>query len=374
MRYLLLVVITLLCVALVTATTSRRTPPTRILPRRSVRMRTSVPTHAPHPHPQTRQPLHGHHPTCQDLPSGTYPDLEDCTKFYMCSNGISSSFSCPDGLLFDIKTLRCEWPEEATCATSVKEKKRTPAPLPTKKIYSSAISYDTVTIKTSPTHDSQSGDRLTVEIFSDVCDDVCATTAIDGLAQAGTEYKHSFGASDFGDPTMISLTTSGDDQLILDWVEVYNGETKKFYHFSCPSNGCRLSTDPKEGDQQVILDVDAHHTLTLRTSATRDSKSSDSLTVSIYSDVCDNVCKTMVFSGHTEDGTEYEHPFPAPDFGDPTVIRLQISGNDELILDWVEVFNVYTGKYYRFPCPSNGCHLSKDNAEANWQMFLHVDV
>ncbi|KAI8494150.1 hypothetical protein Bbelb_279100 [Branchiostoma belcheri] len=49
---------------------------------------------------------------------GTYPDLEDCTKFYMCSNGISSSFSCPDGLLFDIKTLRCEWPEEATCGTS----------------------------------------------------------------------------------------------------------------------------------------------------------------------------------------------------------------------------------------------------------------
>ncbi|CAH1258875.1 MRC1 [Branchiostoma lanceolatum] len=53
--------------------------------------------------------------TCRGRPDGTYPDPEDCTKFYMCSNGIASSFSCPKGLHFDIKTSRCEWPEDATC-------------------------------------------------------------------------------------------------------------------------------------------------------------------------------------------------------------------------------------------------------------------
>ncbi|KAI8516821.1 hypothetical protein Bbelb_054020 [Branchiostoma belcheri] len=87
------------------------------------------------PKQRTRQPLRGHHFTCQDLPNGNYPDLEDCTKFYMCSHGLASSFSCPGSQLFDIKTLRCEWPEHATCAgTSVKGKTRTDPQISAKKI------------------------------------------------------------------------------------------------------------------------------------------------------------------------------------------------------------------------------------------------
>ncbi|KAI8494148.1 Cocaine esterase [Branchiostoma belcheri] len=129
------------------------------------------------------------------------------------------------------------------------------------------------------------------------------------------------------------------DRVVTE-VEVYNGETKKFYHFSCPSNGCRLSTDPKEGDQQVVLDVDA------------------------------------------KKGTKVLYPFhvqskewPVPSAVDHRTLleHIEHCGLPGVTLH-VEVFNVYTGKYYRFPCPSNGCHLSKDNAEANWQMFLHVDA
>ncbi|KAI8516819.1 hypothetical protein Bbelb_054000 [Branchiostoma belcheri] len=32
---------------------------------------------------RTRQPFQGNN--CQDLPNGNYPDLDDCTKFHMCS-------------------------------------------------------------------------------------------------------------------------------------------------------------------------------------------------------------------------------------------------------------------------------------------------
>ncbi|CAH1258873.1 CHIT1 [Branchiostoma lanceolatum] len=56
------------------------------------------------------------HLTCRGRPDGSYPDLEDCSKFHICSNGIASSFSCSTGLLFDIKSLTCEWSEDATCA------------------------------------------------------------------------------------------------------------------------------------------------------------------------------------------------------------------------------------------------------------------
>ncbi|XP_078697373.1 uncharacterized protein LOC144925288 [Branchiostoma floridae x Branchiostoma belcheri] len=63
---------------------------------------------------RTRQPFQGNN--CQDLPNGNYPDLDDCTKFHMCSRGLASRVSCPGNLRFDIKTLQCELPEFATCA------------------------------------------------------------------------------------------------------------------------------------------------------------------------------------------------------------------------------------------------------------------
>ncbi|CAH1226389.1 MUC4 [Branchiostoma lanceolatum] len=39
-------------------------------------------------------------------------------------------------------------------------------------------------------------------------------------------------------------------------IDVYNAYTERFYRFSCPTNGCWLSTDPSEGSRQLELDVD----------------------------------------------------------------------------------------------------------------------
>ncbi|XP_078670894.1 uncharacterized protein LOC144911013 isoform X1 [Branchiostoma floridae x Branchiostoma belcheri] len=96
MRCLLSVVITLLCVGLVTSTS----PP--ILP--------SPPIYEELPSVYLF--------TCDDRPDGTYPDPHDCTKFYECRNEKTSRRSCPDGLIFDIGNhpYGCEEPEYATCA------------------------------------------------------------------------------------------------------------------------------------------------------------------------------------------------------------------------------------------------------------------
>ncbi|XP_078670904.1 uncharacterized protein LOC144911022 isoform X2 [Branchiostoma floridae x Branchiostoma belcheri] len=138
MRCHLSVVVILLSVALVTSTSPRRTPPRRTPPRQTTSPRQT-------PHTKTRQPLHDSETSssasqliCLRRRNGIYPDGKDCTKFYECSNGIALSFSCPDGLLFDIKTRQCEWPEEATCGTPMEVKTRTPAPVLAGKTFRSA--------------------------------------------------------------------------------------------------------------------------------------------------------------------------------------------------------------------------------------------
>ncbi|XP_035678932.1 uncharacterized protein LOC118417473 [Branchiostoma floridae] len=106
------------------------------------------------------------------------------------------------------------------------------------------------------THDntySGSGNYLTVEIFSDVCDDICTATTVSGLKRRGREYVRTFVASDFGDPTRLRLTTSGTDRLRLDWIDVYNGYTGRQVRFSCPSDGCTLSRNSREGSTQIVL-------------------------------------------------------------------------------------------------------------------------
>ncbi|XP_035697815.1 uncharacterized protein LOC118430888, partial [Branchiostoma floridae] len=82
------------------------------------------------------------------------------------------------------------------------------------------------------------------------------TVTISGLASAGTEYDRTFAASNFGVPTRLLLTASGEDWLKLDWVDVYNAHTEQSYHFLCPNDGCQLSTDSTEGSRQLLLAVD----------------------------------------------------------------------------------------------------------------------
>ncbi|CAH1267495.1 CSMD3 [Branchiostoma lanceolatum] len=113
-----------------------------------------------------------------------------------------------------------------------------------------------LTISTSDSDHSGTTDALTVKIFSDVCDDACATTTVSGLTAVGTEYTRTFIASNFGDPTRLQLTTSGSDWLKLDWIDVYNAYTGLSYRFACPGNGCQLSTDSSEASEQLELDVD----------------------------------------------------------------------------------------------------------------------
>ncbi|XP_066289731.1 uncharacterized protein [Branchiostoma lanceolatum] len=110
-----------------------------------------------------------------------------------------------------------------------------------------------LTVRTSDRSNSQSGNYLIVEIFSDACDDICSTKAVFGLRTRGTEYNQTFVASDFGDPTQLRLTATGNNRLGLDWVDVYNAYTGLHYRFNCPSDGCSLSTDASEGSEQLIL-------------------------------------------------------------------------------------------------------------------------
>ncbi|XP_035682606.1 uncharacterized protein LOC118420009 [Branchiostoma floridae] len=117
-----------------------------------------------------------------------------------------------------------------------------------------SVSYG-LTIATDAADYSGTTDSLTVEIFSDVCDDVCVTTTVSGLTADGTEYNRAFAASSFGDPSRLRLTISGGDWLKLDWIDVYSGYTGLYYRFSCPSNGCQLSTDSSEGSEQLNLYV-----------------------------------------------------------------------------------------------------------------------
>ncbi|XP_066271717.1 mucin-22-like [Branchiostoma lanceolatum] len=226
-------------------------------------------------------------------------------------------------------------------------------------------------IKTGHADHSGTTDSLIVEIFSDICNDTCVSTTVSRLGAKGTEHDRFFFASDFGDPTRIRVTISGDDALRMDWVNVYNAYSGKHYRFFCPeATGCLFSTDAGEGDEQITLDFNGTHSLTIRTSNPENSGSPESLTVEIFSDGCDNVCVTTTVSGLTADGTKYDRTFAAEDFGAPTRLRLTTSGDQWLQLDWIDVFNAYTGRFYRFHCPSGGCDLSTDTSEGSQQISL----
>ena len=43
------------------------------------------------------------------------PHRTDCTKFYMCSNGVPIQQFCPSGLHFNPNLFVCDWPQNANC-------------------------------------------------------------------------------------------------------------------------------------------------------------------------------------------------------------------------------------------------------------------
>ncbi|XP_076370157.1 uncharacterized protein LOC143256616 [Tachypleus tridentatus] len=54
--------------------------------------------------------------SCNDLPDGYYPDYEDnCRIFYLCINGELKRYSCPTNLVFNKRSLTCDYPSETTC-------------------------------------------------------------------------------------------------------------------------------------------------------------------------------------------------------------------------------------------------------------------
>ncbi|XP_078679398.1 uncharacterized protein LOC144915043 [Branchiostoma floridae x Branchiostoma belcheri] len=230
-------------------------------------------------------------------------------------------------------------------------------------------------IMTSDVKDSQSKNALSVEILSDTCNGVCTTTTVSGLKARGTEYVRVIPASSFGDPTGLRLRALGRDCLKIDWVDIYNADTERFYRFSCRSDGCKLSTDQSEGSDQFLLDVDETHILRIRTNDFKESGSKNALAVKILSDTCNGVCTTTTVSGLNARGTVFVRSFSAPNLGDPTGLRLTAQGSDCLELDWIDVYKAVTGRYYRFSCRDiRGCALSTDKTEGFQQLLLNVDA
>ena len=54
--------------------------------------------------------------SCQTAGDGIYPDPADCSKFIQCHGGVTSSTSCPPGLLFNATSKVCDWPQNVQCA------------------------------------------------------------------------------------------------------------------------------------------------------------------------------------------------------------------------------------------------------------------
>ncbi|XP_035676047.1 uncharacterized protein LOC118415495 [Branchiostoma floridae] len=235
-------------------------------------------------------------------------------------------------------------------------------------------------IKTSGTKNSGTNNDLSVEILSDSCNGACLTATISGIKSKGTEYVRTMPASTFGDPSGLRLNALGNDNLKIDWIEIYNADAARYYRFSCPPESCRLSTDRREGNEQLLLEVDESHILRIRTSDIKESNSRNDLSVEILSDTCNGTCTGMTVSGLAVKGTVYVRTFSASNFGDPTALRLTATGPDWLELDWIDVYIAETGKYYRFSCRDivgfyspNGCELSTDRTEGFQQLLLHVD-
>ena len=59
-------------------------------------------------------------PVCprQDNPNGNatiLPDPQNCTTFFICSNGQAYQFVCPSQLKFNNDLKVCDWPENVDC-------------------------------------------------------------------------------------------------------------------------------------------------------------------------------------------------------------------------------------------------------------------
>lgn len=50
-----------------------------------------------------------------DGPFPVFIPSPDCTKYYMCGNGIPYLMTCPDNLHFNPKLNVCDWPDHAGC-------------------------------------------------------------------------------------------------------------------------------------------------------------------------------------------------------------------------------------------------------------------
>merc|ERR1712055_677264 len=58
---------------------------------------------------------------CED---GIHANDEDCSMFYQCANGHRyEDQSCPEGLLYNAATERCDWPDNVECVENVDQTK-----------------------------------------------------------------------------------------------------------------------------------------------------------------------------------------------------------------------------------------------------------
>nr|XP_040581447.1 LOW QUALITY PROTEIN: chitin disaccharide deacetylase-like [Lepeophtheirus salmonis] len=46
---------------------------------------------------------------------GFFRHPDDCSMFITCSNGVSQYTACPEGLLYNLETQYCDWPEAVDC-------------------------------------------------------------------------------------------------------------------------------------------------------------------------------------------------------------------------------------------------------------------
>lgn len=51
---------------------------------------------------------------------GYYPDMDDCTKYYICVFGDSHHEKCTGGLFFSVELQTCDWPRNVECANGMK--------------------------------------------------------------------------------------------------------------------------------------------------------------------------------------------------------------------------------------------------------------
>jgi hypothetical protein len=53
--------------------------------------------------------------SCVGKASGFYPNPYSCDSYYICVSQISSKVHCAIGLLYNIKTKFCDWPQNVQC-------------------------------------------------------------------------------------------------------------------------------------------------------------------------------------------------------------------------------------------------------------------